>query len=61
MNEFVTCSPSTPKILGIDGPQMSTSRTPTLKFRDAKHRDSIDVTVDLPIERGVHIGKGSDS
>ena len=27
---------------------MSTSSTPTFKFRDARHRDNIDVTVDLP-------------
>jgi hypothetical protein len=43
-----TCSPSTPNIFGNDGPQMSTSSTPTLKEREAKHLDSIDVTVDLP-------------
>ncbi len=52
-----TCSPSTPKILGSDGPQMSISRTPTLKARAAKQRESIEVTVDLPKNERFGINK----
>jgi len=49
---YITCSPSMPKILGSEGPQMSISRTPTLKARAAKQRESIEVTVDLPKVKG---------
>lgn len=48
MKVYYTCSPSTPKILGNEGPHKSTSKTPTLKFSEAKHLDNMEVTVDFP-------------